>query len=117
MSVKGEKIIMDENFENVKNTVEAVETPIEKPIEMRFQEAKSNIYNATNQAIQQYGLPFYVVESIVSDILHQVQVGVKNELDAAKEAYDFQRNAAFNADASSEENIEFVKAETASFEE
>ena len=78
---------MEENFENVENTVEAVETPIEKPIEMRFQEAKSNMYNATNQAIPQYGLPFYVVESIVSDILHQIQAGVKNELDEATAVY------------------------------
>lgn len=78
---------MEENFENVENTVEKVETPIEKPIEIRFQEAKTNIYNATNQAIQQYGLPFYVVESIVSDILHQIQAGVKNELDEATAVY------------------------------
>ena len=76
---------MEEKFENVENIVE--ETPVEKPIEIRFQEAKSNIYNATNQAIQQYGLPFYVVESIVSDILHQIQAGVKNELDEASAIY------------------------------
>lgn len=91
--------------ENINNneTIEKVETPIERPIEIRFQEAKSNIYNATNAAIQQYELPFYVVESIVSDILHQIQAGVKNELDAATEAYETRCKLAESADKSTEE--------------
>lgn len=86
---------------------------IEVPFEVKFQSAKNDIF-ATINAAYSNGVPFYLIEVIVSDILHQVQLGSKIEVEQAAKNYASAIESAKSetvSDTSSEEESDGVKNE------
>jgi hypothetical protein len=65
------------------------EKPI-PPLALRYGQAKSRICNAVNDAAQFDGIPFFMLESILTDILHQARENAKKEREEAMRSYDKQ---------------------------
>ena len=61
------------------------ENKIQKPFILEMDEAKSEIIQAINNAIQVHNMPFYLVDMILSEIIPQIKEGAKNELAMARE--------------------------------
>ena len=51
-----------------------------RPLILEIDEAKTEIIQVINNAIQVHGLPCYIVDMILSNISAQVKEGAKNEL-------------------------------------
>lgn len=60
------------------------ENKIQKPFILEMDEAKIEIIQAINNAIQVHKLPFYLVDMILTEIGAQIKEGAKNELTMAK---------------------------------
>ena len=60
------------------------EKNIQRPFILEIDEAKMEIIQVINKAIQVRRLPCYIVDMILSDICIQVKEGAKNELKMAK---------------------------------
>ena len=60
------------------------ENKIQKPLILEMDEAKLEIIQVINNAIQVHGLPCYIVDMILSEIGAQIKEGAKNELAMAK---------------------------------
>lgn len=56
----------------------------QRPLILEIEDAKQEIINVVNKAIQR-GLPCYIVDMILSDIYAQVKSGAKNELAQARQ--------------------------------
>lgn len=56
----------------------------QKPFILEVEEAKLEIIQVINNAIQVHNLPCYLVDMILSDISAQIKEGAKNELAMAK---------------------------------
>lgn len=56
------------------------ENKIQKPLILEIDEAKSEIIQVINNAIQVHKLPCYIVDMILSDVGAQIKEGAKNEL-------------------------------------
>ncbi len=63
---------------------------IEKPFTLEYANAKNKIVNAVNEAMHVNKIPCFLLESIISDILHQVEAGANEERGSAKAAYEKQ---------------------------
>ena len=61
------------------------EKQVQRPFILEMDEAKMEIVQVINNAIQVHKLPFYIVDMILSNICSQVKEGAKNELEMAKE--------------------------------
>lgn len=61
------------------------ENKVRKPIILEIDEAKTEIIQSINNALQIHGLPFYIVDMILSELGTQVKEGAKNELAIAKQ--------------------------------
>ena len=61
-----------------------------RPFSMEYAEAKRNISNAINEAIQLHGVPCYMLEDILLNNLHQVREGAKAERENALIKYNQQ---------------------------
>ena len=59
----------------------------EIPFEIKYQEAKNSIYNLINDMYAK-GIPFYLMETIVSDILHQIQFNAKIEMETSYKKHE-----------------------------
>lgn len=59
---------------------------MEKPTILLIDETKKELFTIVNNAIQS-GVPCYFLEPILTNILGQIQVGAKTELEKAKEMY------------------------------
>ena len=57
----------------------------QKPIILTIDEAKTDIIQAINRALQIHRLPCYIVDMILTDMRAQLKEGARNELEAAKE--------------------------------
>ena len=57
----------------------------QKPFILEVDEAKNEIIQVINNAIQVHKLPFYVLDMILSDISGQIREGAKNELAVANQ--------------------------------
>ena len=55
-----------------------------KPLILEIEEAKSEIVSCVNNALQNHGLPCYLIEPVLTELLAYVKSVAKNELDAAK---------------------------------
>lgn len=55
-----------------------------RPLILEIDEAKTEIIQVINNAIQVHGLPCYIVDMILSNISALVKEGAKNELEMAK---------------------------------
>ena len=60
------------------------EKNIQKPIILEMDEAKEELIQAINNAIQVRGLPLYIVDMILSELYAQVKEGAKQEIAMAK---------------------------------
>ena len=61
------------------------EKEIQKPIILEIDEAKTEIIQAINSAMQVHKLPCYIVDMVLSDIYAQIKEGAKSELTMARE--------------------------------
>lgn len=57
----------------------------QKPLILGIEEAKTELVEAVNKAIQVHKLPCYMVDLILQGIVAQVKEGAKQELEMAKE--------------------------------
>ena len=57
----------------------------QKPLILEIEEAKTELVEAVNKAIQVHKLPCYIVDLILQGIVAQVKEGAKQELEMAKE--------------------------------
>ena len=57
----------------------------QKPLILEIEEAKAELVEAVNNAIQVHKLPCYMVDLILQGIVAQVKEGARQELEMAKE--------------------------------
>ena len=57
----------------------------QKPLILKIEEAKAELVEAVNKAIQVHKLPCYMVDLILQGIVAQVKEGTRQELEIAKE--------------------------------
>ena len=57
---------------------------IEKPMIIKKQEFMENVVNLVNQS----GLPHFVMEPILQDVLNAVHIGIEQEYQTAKSEYE-----------------------------
>ena len=58
---------------------------IQKPFILEMDEAKKEIIQAINNAIQVHKLPCYIIDMILSDVSGQIREGAKSELAMANQ--------------------------------
>ena len=63
-----------------------------KPIILEIEEAKTEIIQAINKAIQIRHIPCYLVDMLLTDMRAQLKEGARNELEMAKEQMNKQSN-------------------------
>lgn len=61
------------------------ENKIQKPIILEMDEAKAEIIQVINNAIQARKIPCYMLDMILSEISAQIKEGAKNELTMLKQ--------------------------------
>lgn len=54
------------------------------PLVIRLREAKAGIFAAVNAALEQQGLPCYLLEPILAEAHQQISAGAAREYEAAK---------------------------------
>lgn len=57
----------------------------QKPLILEIDEAKLEMIQCVNNAIQVHKLPFYVIDMLLSDISSQIKNAAKDELKVARE--------------------------------
>ena len=65
---------------------------IQRPFILEMDEAKMEIIQVINNAIQVHKLPCYIVDMILSEIGAQIKEGAKNELAMARQQLQAQEN-------------------------
>lgn len=68
------------------------EKNIQKPFILEMDEAKMEIIQSINNAIQVHNLPCYLVDMILSEICVQIKEGAKQELTMARQQVETQNN-------------------------
>lgn len=63
-----------------------------KPFILEMDEAKTNIIQAINDAIQVRKLPCYLLLPIIENIYRDIQVGAQNELEIARQQMGTQKS-------------------------
>ena len=61
-----------------------MEEKVQRPFILEVDDAKKEIVQSINNAIQVHGLPMYLVDMILSELCAQVKEGAKQELAMAK---------------------------------
>jgi hypothetical protein len=61
------------------------ENKIQKPFILEVEEAKVEMVQAINNAMQVHKLPCYILDMILADLVSQIKTGAKNELQMAQE--------------------------------
>ena len=62
-----------------------MENQIQKPIILAIDDAKKELVQAINNAIQVHQLPFYILDMILSDVGAQIKTYANNEIKMAQE--------------------------------
>lgn len=65
------------------------ERPI-PPLSMVYDNTKKEIFSCINSLIERHKMPLFLYETILTEALHQIQGGAKNERQTAEEAYNKQ---------------------------
>ena len=60
---------------------------VPRPLVLEMRDAKAEIVNSVNAAIQKRGLPCYILRGILEEILTSVKEIEKNEIAAAEQQY------------------------------
>ena len=63
---------------------------VKRPFILEMDEAKREIVQSINNAINVHGLPLYIVDMILSELCAQVKDGAKQELAMAKQQVEDQ---------------------------
>lgn len=58
-----------------------------RPFCLEYTDAKTEVFNAISSAMKKYSIPFFLMDNILSEALHQVKEGVKAELQSAADSY------------------------------
>jgi hypothetical protein len=66
---------------------------IEKPFILEMEEAKLEIVQAINNAIQEHKMPCYIIDIMLSEITAQIKEGAKNELAMARQQVEEQQSS------------------------
>lgn len=61
------------------------------PFLAEYTNAKNKIVNAVNEAMTVHKIPCYLLESVISDILHQIESGAKLERERTMKEYEQQQ--------------------------
>ena len=61
------------------------ENKIQKPLILEIEEAKLELIQVINNAMQVHKLPCYLIDMILSEVSAQIKEGAKNELAMARE--------------------------------
>lgn len=61
-----------------------------RPFCLRYADARSEVFNAINAAMQIHGVPMFLMENILTEALNQVKAGANNEMQTASESYQAQ---------------------------
>lgn len=67
-----------------------VKTEPIRPFCLRYADARSEVFNAINAAMQIHGVPMFLMENILTEALNQVKTGANNEMQTASESYQAQ---------------------------
>ena len=70
-----------------------MEEKIQKPFILEMEEAKLEMVQVINNAIQVRKIPCYIVDTLLAEILAQVKEGAKNELAMARQQVEEQSNS------------------------
>lgn len=57
------------------------------PSALLYEDAEDKIFGAVNSAAKQNGIPFYLLEGILTNILHQVRAQAEAERENARQTY------------------------------
>ena len=68
------------------------ENKIQKPLILEIEEAKLEIIQTINNAIQVRKLPCYLIDTILSEICTQIKEGARQEIAMAKAQIEQQKN-------------------------
>lgn len=79
----------------------------QKPLALRLEEAGNTIFNAVNMAANE--VPFYLIDGILVNILHQVREQAKAEKDKAAQLYEKQLAEYIEAEKKAESEDEECK--------
>ena len=55
-----------------------MENKVSKPFIVEIDEAKSELSQCVSHLIKEKGIPYYFLESMISEIFEQVKIGAKN---------------------------------------
>lgn len=66
------------------------ETQPVRPLSLRIRDAKIEICASITRSAQKHNISYSVLELILSDVLHQVQDGARNEVEQAQLTYNQQ---------------------------
>lgn len=70
--------------------------PLSKPskhLSLELEEAREEINAAVDQIAKRHGLPCYLTEPLVADVLNRLRDGKRKEIDHARRAYELQVRA------------------------
>ena len=60
----------------------------DKPFALNYEEAKQIIYNSVNRAHSEFGVPFYMLNTIITAIQNQVDTASRDELASIRSYYE-----------------------------
>ena len=69
-----------------------MEEKIQKPFILEMEEAKLEMVQVINNAIQVRKIPCYIIDTILSEVVAQVKAEAKNELALARQQVEEQSN-------------------------
>ena len=83
--MRGKRILINpiDDYCDLKGEI-IMEEKVQRPFILEMDEAKMEIVQSINNAIQVHGLPMYIVDMILSELCLQVKEGAKQELAIAK---------------------------------
>lgn len=61
-----------------------------KPASLVFIDAKTHLVNEVNKILQEYQVPFWLLEIMLNDIFNEVKAQSKAELEQARTAYSME---------------------------
>ncbi len=61
-----------------------------RPFCLAFADAKTEVFDCINATMKKHGIPPYLMESILTEAMHQARAVANNEIQRARETYQRQ---------------------------
>lgn len=61
-----------------------MDNKIQRPLIVEIEESKTELIQCINNIVQEHGLPCYILDMLLSDIVTQIKDGAKRELAMAR---------------------------------